>query len=672
MKIKINTSGLGIDWQENTTYTIEAENNAFIDVDGTGNLPATIGTITTNTGGPEIYATDPVDDSTFNMKEYEIEIQFNRLVQLGTGNIYLYHSDSTLIKTWTQADVDVHDDKIYLDAFSYLQPNQNYFLLMDSGLIKDIDGFEFDGIDTTTTYNIKNGDFTAPNETYITKITGEGVYNTTTPTAITNNPTLVNASNCSVAISVESNSSYVNGFEYDDYSVFTTEQLFSAPDPDTYTSELYGWKHSMSSNNLRLSIYELNDADGPSDTSQGTVYTYIRDSEDDSFPTAGYGEITCSLTPGQLSDFKMSANGNRLAIVERNSQDGTSANVRGKIFNYGGSGSKFNNLIQTIDLRFNRHLSTSYQLNANVDDISNDGNYVLFNTNGTIEAGQRNEIHVYAFNGSTYDLQNTFADSDVAYRNGRLNSDGSLLTMHECHISGGDSGKVYVCVYARSGSSWSLVGTKIEVQASSNLPIGGYGLGGDYILADNKIYTTDGSSITLQQTLTTAYNYISTISRNGNRIFEAYNPYFWEDYTDSTTPQFQKSAEQLYAFNTTITVNGNTFSNAFSAGNQPSPDGNYVGRLQSGTSGNVGGFLLQKYKDKPPTSETATAITFEGNQPYINTKLNSLKLNVDSDIPTTDPYDYDGEMKIKYTFDTTVDGGDDVGIIYRHQRTYKE
>ena len=632
----------------------------MIDVDSVGNLAATVGTFTTNATGPAIYSTDPADDSAANTKEYEIEIRFNRLIQLATGNVYLYNSDSTLVKTWTQADIDVHDDKMYLDAFGYLQPNQNYFILMDSGLVKDIDGFTFGGITSTTALNIINGTFTAPSESLITKTTGEGIYNTTTPTAITNNPTVATNTNNTVVVSIESNGQYFNSFEDADHAIFNTVQTFVAPDVDVNsgTYDTYGAAAMMSDNNLRLVVFEEGDKDGAGDTSRGTLWTYVRDSENVAFPVSGETatsnqQLTCDLASAQIDSFALSGDGNRLILTEINDLHLTDFNVRARAFSYGGGGSKFaGNLLQTIDLRFNKHnimLTNQGGPSSQVMSISNNGNYFVIQNDGPIEA-PRVKTHIFFYNGSTYSEQQVIEDTNISYLGGSLNADGSLLAVQEKHEAGANNGSFYASVYARSGTTWTLVNKILQGAAPSGFLYPAVPqIGGDYIYIDDKIYTTDGSSLTLRETV--SFNG-GTMCKDGTKIFKGSSDTFLIDNSDSTSPQFESSDPQGFNFINMLI----------------SPNGNYVGDSIQPFGG---GFSLKRFVDKPATATTATSITYVGPKNYINTKLNSLKLNVDADIPTTDPYTYDGEMKIKYTFSVDVNDSTTT-TLYRYQRVYKQ
>jgi len=659
MKINIDVSGLGINWQPNTVYTIETGNDALIDVDGIGNLAATVGTFTTNATGPAIHSTDPADDSAANTKEYEIEIRFNRLIQLATGNVYLYNSDSTLVKTWTQANINVHDDKMYLDAFGYLQPNQNYFILMDSGLVKDIDGFIFAGITSTTALNIINGSFTAPSESLITKTTGQGIYNTTTPTAITNNPTVATNTNNTVVVSIESNGQYFNSFEDADHAIFNTVQTFVAPDVDVNSGayDVYGYAAMMSDNNLRLVVVEAGDKDGAGDTSLGTLWTYVRDSENVAFPVDGSTassnqEITCTLESGGIESFALSGDGNRLILTENN-QLYNNFNARARVFSYGGSGSKFaGNPLQTIDLRFNKHnlmLTNQGGPASLVMSISNNGNYFVVQNNGPIEA-PRLKTHIFFYDGSTYSQQQVIEDTNISYVGGSLNADGSLLAVQERHEAGANNGSFYASVYARSGTTWTLVNKILQGAApSGQLYPEPPQIGGDYIYIDDKIYTTDGSSLTLRETV--SFNG-GRMCKDGTKIFKSSSDIVLTDNSDSTGPQFESGDPQGFDFNIMLV----------------SPDGNYVAQQPSAFGG---GFTLKRFVDKPATATTATSITYVGPKNYINAKLNSLKLNVDADIPTTDPYTYDGEMKIKYTFSVDVNDSTTT-TLYRYQRVYKQ
>lgn len=656
MKIKINTADKGINWQLNTTYSIEVENNTFIDVDGVGNTASTVGTITTNSTGPSIHITDPVQGATGNTKEYEIEIQMNRSVELGTGNIRLYQDDSTLIKTWIPSELDVHDDKIYLDAFGHLQPNNNYFIQIDSGLIKDVDGFTFGGITNDEDYTISNGTFTTPSTSYITHNPNEGVYNTTTPTLITNTPNVIPSSsnsNLEVEVLLQSNSAYLNGFEFDEYLDMRFHQTILAPDPDAFQTEYFGgitYRGQLSNDNLFLTVPEYRDKDSAGGTTIGSVYTYRRDSENDNFTNPPLHTLGA---PSGVQDFGINFAMAGLATTAMIVMDSTGANL----YRYGGSGSGFNNLSRRITLTGS----------PGGCDISDNGDYVVFADSEVAGSGDET-IQIWLWDGSAYNLEQEITYpgpySNSFIKQPKINSDGTILTFLEYEF---DSSDVLIGTYVQT---WTRSGTTWTSQARTLVNNENYSVSGNLILIENKIYEYDSSGFNLFQTLDEPADEVYAICKDGSKIFSKFRRWTY----NANTNQYDKSDDYIDLYTTNRTTDVGTpydYVRSFTPNfdRNVSHDGNYFTYGHTGTTSGI--CVIEKLKDKVPTI-TSNSATITGKEDYVYKKLSSIKLDISDSIPADDLYDYDGEIKIRYKFDTSVSGGEGIGILYRYQRVYKQ
>jgi hypothetical protein len=202
-KITIDTRSLNIPWIPGETYRVDAEEAAFIQIppDIQPNQPlSNVFSFTINTTGPSRTATDPLHNTTNVAKNHEIEILFDRFVEPNTapnaGTIRLFERvNNTLIKTYTPSELDYHDNKLYINVFSFLQPNKEYYLLIANNAIKDYDGLFFAGFDSNAYFftTATSPTFPLAVTTFMTNTNGEGKYKTNNPTqAITNTPLITN------------------------------------------------------------------------------------------------------------------------------------------------------------------------------------------------------------------------------------------------------------------------------------------------------------------------------------------------------------------------------------------------------------------------------------------------------------------------------------------------
>lgn len=160
--VTIDTEALGISWQPNRQYRI-AIDQGFVKEDGNNQSPnpanTNLNTFTTNADGPSISSSTPTDGDTNAISNAVIAIVFNRRIKVGTGDIRLYDSSNTVLKTWTVTsgtDLSISDQTLSLTITGLVEEGGSYYLQADAGSITDRDGFDYAGISNTTDYNWTN------------------------------------------------------------------------------------------------------------------------------------------------------------------------------------------------------------------------------------------------------------------------------------------------------------------------------------------------------------------------------------------------------------------------------------------------------------------------------------------------------------------------------------
>ena len=160
--VTIDTEALNISWQPNRQYRI-AIDQGFVIEDGNNRSPnpanTNLSTFTTNATGPSISSSTPSDGDTNAISNAVIAIVFNRRIKAGTGDIRLYDSANSVLKTWTPSsgtNLTITDQTLSLSFTGLVIEGGSYYLQADSGSITDRDGFDYAGITNTTDYNWTN------------------------------------------------------------------------------------------------------------------------------------------------------------------------------------------------------------------------------------------------------------------------------------------------------------------------------------------------------------------------------------------------------------------------------------------------------------------------------------------------------------------------------------
>ena len=156
--VTIDTEALNINWQPNRQYRI-AIDQGFVKEDGNNQSPnpanTNLNTFTTNGNDMVVSTSTPTQNDTNNIENATITLGFSRRIQRGTGDIELYKvgSPDVLLKTYataTSTDISLTEQTLTIDMTGLQLEGGSYYLLGDTGSIKDRDGFDWVGFTATT------------------------------------------------------------------------------------------------------------------------------------------------------------------------------------------------------------------------------------------------------------------------------------------------------------------------------------------------------------------------------------------------------------------------------------------------------------------------------------------------------------------------------------------
>ena len=108
---------------------------------------------------PLLETTTPADDATGVAADANIVLNFNELVKAGSGNIEIHKSDGSLVASIpvTSGQVTISGKTVVINPTNDLLPDTGYYVLLSSGVIKDLTDNSFAGITTTTRLNFRTG-----------------------------------------------------------------------------------------------------------------------------------------------------------------------------------------------------------------------------------------------------------------------------------------------------------------------------------------------------------------------------------------------------------------------------------------------------------------------------------------------------------------------------------
>ena len=164
-QITINPS---TDFDELTKYYIEIASTAFDDASGNSfagidNSSIKLRFTTEDTTNPTLSTSSPTDDATDVNTLSSLVLTFDEAIDAETGGeVYLYKSDNTLVKTYSVTDTDyVNRSSSFtytVDISAELEASTSYYIKINASAFDDTTGNSYAGISDTTTLNFTTAD----------------------------------------------------------------------------------------------------------------------------------------------------------------------------------------------------------------------------------------------------------------------------------------------------------------------------------------------------------------------------------------------------------------------------------------------------------------------------------------------------------------------------------
>lgn len=163
-KIIIDTSSLGITWNQNSNYTLDIEEGFVIEATNNKTPAPAISnafSFTTNPTGPLITSSTPADN-TENVNYTSIQIVFDRHINFNTGSITLGLGEpvgyGTIIKTFDDvSELTINDNVLTLDVRGSIEANTKYYINWTANCLVDDDNFGVAAIVEATDLNFTTG-----------------------------------------------------------------------------------------------------------------------------------------------------------------------------------------------------------------------------------------------------------------------------------------------------------------------------------------------------------------------------------------------------------------------------------------------------------------------------------------------------------------------------------
>ena len=159
-QITINPS---TDFDELTKYYIEIASTAFDDASGNSfagidNSSIKLRFTTEDTTNPTLSTSSPTDDATDVNTLSSLVLTFDEAIDAETGGeVYLYKSDNTLVKTYSVTDTDyVNRSSSFtytVDISAELEASTSYYIKINASAFDDTAGNSYAGISDATTLN---------------------------------------------------------------------------------------------------------------------------------------------------------------------------------------------------------------------------------------------------------------------------------------------------------------------------------------------------------------------------------------------------------------------------------------------------------------------------------------------------------------------------------------
>lgn len=155
----------------NTAYYIRIASTAVRDLSGNAYAGISTNTAwnfnTNETIPPAVTTLDPVDGETDVTVGTSFVMTFDEPVQILSSlvlSIRLYESSGTQVEEFTSAHpgLSVAGNQVMINPTADLAESTGYYILIDDGLIADLNGNEYAGMTANTEWNFTTGDFTDP------------------------------------------------------------------------------------------------------------------------------------------------------------------------------------------------------------------------------------------------------------------------------------------------------------------------------------------------------------------------------------------------------------------------------------------------------------------------------------------------------------------------------
>ncbi|HNH68560.1 MAG TPA: Ig-like domain-containing protein [Nitrosomonas sp.] len=149
----------------NTLYSIQIDNTAITDLAGHAYIGISDNTtlnFTTIPSNPRLSFSTPADDTILFPTDGNITLNFDEQITAGTGNIIITNeSDASDTHTFAINDtsqVTISGSKVTIDPSTDLMPNTTYNIQIAEGVIKDLAGNTYKGIQDADTLDFTTGD----------------------------------------------------------------------------------------------------------------------------------------------------------------------------------------------------------------------------------------------------------------------------------------------------------------------------------------------------------------------------------------------------------------------------------------------------------------------------------------------------------------------------------
>ena len=164
-QITINPS---TDFDELTKYYIEIASTAFDDASGNSfvgidNSSIKLRFTTEDTTNPTLSTSSPTDGATNVNTLSSLVLTFDEAIDAETGGeVYLYKSDDTLVKTYSVTDTDYvnrsSSTTYTVDISAELEVSTSYYIKINASAFDDTSGNSYAGISDATTLNFSTAD----------------------------------------------------------------------------------------------------------------------------------------------------------------------------------------------------------------------------------------------------------------------------------------------------------------------------------------------------------------------------------------------------------------------------------------------------------------------------------------------------------------------------------